>query len=286
MNRTPTHIPMKGRLAELPAALKLLLSIFLAIVGGGYIVAVANIYYSHAMADGRPGLSMDDIRAVYSGIELSRTTADAVPSRMLTMLRGAMRQYVEDDADFDTLESWLKAGGTPDGLEQGEPGKTPNRAIIRNCLRCHARSSGEEIAARAPFGTDELTVDWDMMKPLLASVESQTVERARLAPQYNLPRLILVSHVHMLSIPMFTLIVGLAFSMTRFPNRAAAWLIPMPMCALVLDFAGWWLSRLGDPFVFLIAAGGGLFGLAFGIQIVVTLFDLWWPIRRIMETRS
>lgn len=284
MNPPPSPIPLKGRLAALPVALKLLLSLFLAIVGVGYLVAIANIYHSHTMADGRPGLSFDDIRAVYAGVEVSRTAKDVVPSRMLTMLRGAMRQYVEDDADFEILEKWLKAGGTREGLEQGEPRMTPDRVMIRNCLRCHAQGSGEEIAGRAPFGPDELTVDHDMMKPFLATVESEAVERVRLAPQYNLPRLILVSHVHMLSIPMFTLIVGLAFSLTRFPPRAAAWLIPMPMFALALDFAGWWLSRLGDPFVFLVAAGGGLFGLAFGIQIVVTLFDLWRPIRRIMET--
>lgn len=272
-----------GILPALPVGAKVMLTIFLFVIGCGYLVAVANIFYSHRMADGKAGLSVDDIRAVYSGMEISRRTSDEIPSRMLTMVRGAMRQYIEDEADFATLETWLKTGAVKEAMSEGaEPRKTPERAIIRNCLRCHAQSTESDISRKAPFGPDDLTVDYEMMKPLLATVTSTSVDRIQAPPQYTLERLVLISHQHMLAIPVFTVIVGLLFMTTRRPVRGKAWLTPLPMMAVVLDFIGWWLSRTAEPMVLVIAAAGGVFGMAFGFQIIAVAVDLWRPIRRIM----
>ncbi len=270
-------------LPALPAGVRVMLTAFLAIVGTGYLVALANIHHSHALADGRPGLSLDDVRAVYSGLDLSRRVNDEIPSRMLTMLRGTMRQYVSDDDDYTVLETWLKSGGAKADLEAGEARRTPERVLIRHCMRCHAQSGGEEIGKRAPFGPDDLTVDHEMMAPLLTTVTTASVERHRAPPQYIVPRLVLVSHIHMLSIPMFTLVVGLLFAATRIPARWRTLWTPLPMIALALDFAGWWLARLHDGFILLIVVGGGAFGLVFGAQIIAIVFDLWRPVRRIMK---
>lgn len=270
-------------LPTIPAGARVMLTVFLAIVGTGYLVALANIYHSHAMADGRAGLSLDDVRAVYSGLDLSRRANEEIPSRMLTMLRGAMRQYVSDDDDYTVLETWLKSGGAKADLNAGESRRTPERVIIRHCMRCHAQSAGEEISKRAPFGPDDLTVDHEMMSPLLTTVTTASVERHRAPPQYTVPRLVLVSHIHMLSIPMFTLVVGLLFAATRIPARWRTLLTPLPMIALAFDFAGWWLARLHDGFILLIIAGGGAFSLVFGAQIIAIVFDLWRPVRRIMK---
>ena len=258
-----------------------MLSAFLLMIGVGYLFAVANIYHQHRMADGQDGLSLDDLRASYSGLTVERTKETAIPSRMLTMLRTSMREYVDDADDFDVLESWLKAGGSEAGMTAGENRRTPERMLILNCLRCHAQSSKSEISRTAPFGPDDFTVDYAMIRPLVAadvSVESDTV---RVPAQLTIPRLVLVTHAHMLAIPVFTLIVGSLFACSRFPRGPRAWLTPLPMIVLVFDFAGWWLARSIPASIYLIAGAGAIFGAIFGLQIVVVLIDLWRP-----ETRS
>ncbi|HKQ48012.1 MAG TPA: hypothetical protein VJZ71_08090 [Phycisphaerae bacterium] len=275
MSDASAHDRWTGRLAELPVAVRLMLTAFLAMVGFGYLAAVANIYYRHQAADGRAGLSLGDIRAVYSGL----STADGAPtpavSRMLTMLRGEMRQYVSSESDFSILETWLTEGASEKGLDEGEGRKTPRRVILRDCLRCHAKSTGTDISRIAPFGPDEFTVDYAMIAPLAAMEKSADGKAASSPPQYTMPRLVLVSHMHMLAIPMFTLVVGLLFMMTRLPWGLRSGLAPLPMLALVFDFAGWGLARWSGGFIYFIAAGGAVFGVTFGIQILVTAWDMW-----------
>ncbi len=261
-----------GSLAGLPAALRLTLAGFLIIIGTGYLVALVNIYHTHRHADGEPGLSMNDVRAVYGGLTVQKN--QSVPSRMLTMLRTSMREYVDDEAEFGILEGWLTQGGSEAGLDVGEGRHTPRRILVRNCLRCHAQTSSEEIARTSPFGPDDMTVEHAMFAHLAAPLPAKGGGMARVPPQYTVSRLVLVGHIHMLSIPLFTLIVAALFYMSRSPRWIRAMLTPLPMLALVLDFAGWWLARLADPFVYVLAGAGAVFGAAFGVQIAVVLIDL------------
>jgi hypothetical protein len=253
----------------------MMLTAFLAIIGFGYLAAIANIYHRHAQADGKSGISMDDIRAVYRGLRVAG--GDASPSRMLTMIRGEMRQYLSSDADFSVLESWLKNGGKPENLDAGKGRRTPRKVIIRNCLRCHAATSGTDISRQSALGKDEFDVDPSMIARFVSSPTSQPGGIAHAPPQYTIPRLVLVSHQHMLSIPLFTLVVALLFAMTRLPSGVRHVLTPVPMIALIFDFGGWWLARVSDIGVYSLAAAGAAFGLVFGLQIIVVVIDLWRP---------
>ncbi len=272
-----------GSLATLPAGGRIMLTAFLAIIGSGYLVAVWNIYHSHRMADGVEGLSLDDVRAVYSGMSVS---SDApAPSRMLTMIQTTMREYVQSERDFAVLERWLKSGGREDELDSGDGRRTP-RAVLRTCLRCHAADSGEDIARDAPFGPDDWDVDYGMLSKFLSphdhehEHEHEADDDARwVPPQYQIPRLVLVSHMHMLTIPMFTLTVGLLFMTTRLPPPVRGLLTPLPMIALVMDFGGWWLARASPGFVYAIAGAGAVFGLTFGMQLLAVTIELWRPAR-------
>jgi len=285
-------------LAALPVSVRLMLTAFVILIGAGYLIAVANIFQRHGMADGQPGLSTGDIRAVYAGGP--RKAGEAMGSHMLTMLAGGMRQYVDSDADYATLEAWLKAGGSEAGLDVA-PGaapattpveadgseesrshrrrapRTPRRILVRDCLRCHAQSSGEDIARIAPFGRDEFDVDYAMLSKFIAG---DGAAPGRSPPQYDLARLILHSHQHMLAIPVFTLLVGVLFLLTRTHTTIKSILLPLPMLASVVDFAAWWLARTGDVWVYVVAGAGAVFGVTFGLQIAAVLIDLWWPARR------
>lgn len=277
MNAPAGQDRLRDLLPNLPVGARVMLTAFLVIVGAGYLSAVANIYHTHQMADGREGLSIDDVRAVYAGLQVTRTDDAILPSRMLTMIHGAMRQYIDREDDFEILETWLKDGGVLTGLDEGPRRKTPRRALIRNCLRCHARSTGTDISKKSPFGPNELEVDPQMIAGFVAAGAESTDEVVDLPPQYDLPRLVLISHVHMLAIPLFTLIVAVLFMMTRLPTAWRTVLTPAPMLAMVCDFSGWWLARFAGGFVYVILAAGAVFGLAFGFQVIVVLIDLWRP---------
>lgn len=263
----------RGLLGAIPPGARVMLTAFLLIIGTGYCVAVANIYHSHQMADGKEGMTIDDVRAVYGGLKVAE--GETVPSRMLTMIAGAMRQYIDSDEDFTILVDWLKAGGTEAGLDEGS--KTPRRVLTLTCLRCHAQSAETEISRKSPFGPDDFDVDYTMLSSFTSAGAAPAGEPIEVPPQYTIPRLVLVTHVHMLAIPVFTLIVALLFSMTRFPAMPRAWLTPLPMLALMFDFAGWWLARVSGMFVFVLMGAGAVFGLVFALQILVELVDLWRP---------
>lgn len=281
-----------GGLGRLPAGLRLMIGTFVVIIGLGYLAAIANVFYSHRLADGAEGLGIGDICAVYGGMRAADAKASgAATSRMLTMVRGAMRQYFDSDEDYAILEKWLVAGANPAGLDAGDGRQTPRRVLIRNCLRCHAISTGSEIARKAPFGKDEFDADAAMLARFTGfggasdggsqneTGGSSDGAGAFAPPQYDVPRLLLVSHQHMLAIPIFTLLIGGLFAATRWPARFRAILVPLPMLATLLDFSGWYLARVWSGGALLIAVMGGVFGLAFGVQILAVLIDLTRPHR-------
>ena len=77
------------RVARLSLPAKLLVTLFLLIVGPGYLFGTANIFYKHQLADDKPGLSLDDLRATFHGMERTFQPGDKelVSSRMLTQIR-------------------------------------------------------------------------------------------------------------------------------------------------------------------------------------------------------
>lgn len=273
------------QLCRLPTPLRITLTAFLAMIGVGYLFALGNIYASHSRADGKPGLTLDDLRAVYSGVTVSRDSLAVVPSRMLRMIEGAMREYVSDAEDFAVLRDWLAAGDGEKGLDEQHNGRSPRRVITLNCLRCHAADSGERIGTKAPFGPDQLTVDYAMISKFTTAAPKSTQATVRIGPQ-DAPHLILITHAHMLAIPIFTLIVAALFWHTRTPAGLRAALTPLPMIALVFDFSSWWLARAADGFIYVIAAAGAAYGLAFGVQILAVVIDLWRPAPRYTATSA
>ncbi len=79
----------------------------------------------------------------------------------------------------------------------------------------------------------------------------------------------------MLSIPVFTLIVSGLFLMTALRPAVKVILGPIPMLALVLEFSSWWLARHSEPFIYLIAACGGVFGVTLALQLLTVVASMW-----------
>ncbi|GMU24158.1 MAG: hypothetical protein AMXMBFR13_42350 [Phycisphaerae bacterium] len=271
---------MDLRLRQLPVSARLVLTCFLAMVGVGYLMAIANIYYSHRAADGDPQrMTFDDLKAVYSGVSVEVKEGRPRPSRMQEMIDGKMREFLKTQAEYEILSNWLAGGATQEAFTAVADGanKSPHDVISERCLRCHnvEGEKGEEEAQKAPFGPDIFAVDFDSVSKFTASKVDIASNRTTVGPQSR-ERLILISHQHMLSIPLFTLITSLLVVFTGLRPRVRDVLVLVPMLTLMVDFAGWWAARQWPPAIWLIALSGPVYGVFFAAQILTAFGSMWF----------
>jgi hypothetical protein len=272
-----------SRLANLSPAAKVTLTLFLAIVGPGYLVAVNNIYWQHNKADGREGMSVDDIRAVYHGMEVEVTEEVVLESEMLEEVRpeGSMHRYLKKGGEpaIRALTRWLEDGAKESDFDRkalyaaGDP--SAREVIAAQCVECHHADGGDmEDLPYAESADAQPRYELVAVTALPPAPKSET--NTMVIEPISVPRLVHITHAHILSIPVFTLMVAVLFLMTGFSPSVKLVLAPLPMLATGLDFASWWLARVAEPFVYGIAAAGALFGITYGLQIVCILGSMWF----------
>jgi hypothetical protein len=275
------------RLANLPTPAKLMVTLFLALVGCGYLVAVANIYEKHHDADLEPGMSLDDLRRVYHGLdkEVTSETRLVRDSKMMKAVKpgGVMRDHLEEGGEpaLRTLIGWLKDGARetdfarPGLYNPADP--SPRQVITAQCVRCHNPVDGENPDlpyAPGPSALAEYDLVASVARPLLGATTQET-RTLHLAPM-DRAELVHVTHVHILSIPVFTLIVGSLFLLTGLRRGVKLILGPLPMLAVCCDLSSWWLARVCEPFVYVIAAAGAVFAATYGPQILLVVLSMWF----------
>lgn len=261
------------RLARLSLPAKVLVTLFLGLVGLGYLVATANIYFQHKDADGNPTPGLDDLRKTFHGIEKQVVTG----STMLDQVRpsGDMYEYLElgGETEIRALTSWLEGGAKEEdfaksGFVQADD-PSAKAVISARCIECHHKDGGD--MEDAPFAA---TAESEPEFALVADVAKPEYEDQRSGPQ-SVKKLVHVTHAHIFTIPVFALIVGALFLMTGLSPRVKLILAPLPMLAVIADIGSWWLARFFEPFIYLIAASGGVFGTAYGLQILCILASMW-----------
>ncbi len=286
-------------LSNLPRSAKIVLTLFLLIIGSGYLMAVGNMFHQQQLADGKPGLTPDDLKVTFHGVvvekQVSSKVVPATPkSRMLEMVEvgGEMRKHLNNGGlpAIRSLQTWLNAGAVKDAFQQksiaedGDP--SADDVIAQYCLRCHNAEEGEK--SDTPYGADIFETDYEMVYKYAApgtasdtppdtGEAGDTDDSPRLVkkgPQ-AIPHLFLVSHIHMLSIPVFALIVAGLFLLSDMPTRLRGFIAPLPMLAMVMDFSSWWLARISEVFLPVIMLAGALFGISFAVQIFTVLVSLW-----------
>ncbi len=94
---------------ELPTSMRTLFTGALLVVGLGYMFAMLYVFAAHSGADGKPGLSVEDIKITYSGN--NETTA------LESALRGAMSGMLPAK-DLATLLDWIREGADKAKLQR------------------------------------------------------------------------------------------------------------------------------------------------------------------------
>ncbi|HET6574702.1 MAG TPA: hypothetical protein VFG68_13935 [Fimbriiglobus sp.] len=101
--------------------------------------------------------------------------------------------------------------------------------------------------------------------------------------QISVERLAQSTHAHMLSFAMLFTLTGLTFAFTRYPGWARCVVGPLVLVAQVAEVACWWLARVpgyGPYFAQAIVFAGGVVGSFLGLQVVLSLFDMYGRVGR------
>ncbi len=233
----------KITLSELDTPVKVLFTGYLTTVAIGYLFALIQILFTHGMADGKFGLSLDDIVYSYYG-NRSGTILE-------TKLTGSMKNKASEQENF-TIMQWVR-----DGADKADyKALKIDKIIEKKCAVCH-----NEGAVGIPDFTD------------YANIEAVT-EQDEGATFTSLTR---VSHIHLFGISFIFMFVGLIFSFsTTASSNYKSIAIGMPYLFLIVDILSWWLTKLHPMFASLIMIAGAGMGASFAFMWIISIKEMWF----------
>ncbi len=235
---TPKFTPLKDH----DTPIKVLFTGYLCTVGIGYLFALIQILFTHGMADGKFGLSVDDIVYSYYG-NRSGTVLE-------TQLNGPMKENAPDQERFKIME-WVREGADSeaykdDGIE---------KIIESRCVMCH----NKEASGVPSFS------NFEGLKPYTAQDTGATFA--------SLTR---VSHIHLFGISFIFMFVGLIFSFAETPTTQYKCIaIGMPYGFLIADIMSWWLTKIHPMFAWLVIFAGMGMGISFMFMWVTSILEMW-----------
>ena len=232
---------MPTNLSNLGISVKLLFSGYLMVIAIGYGMAMVQILFTHGLADGKFGLSIEDIVYSYYG--------NRSGSPLESKLEGSMKANAPDEARFKIIQ-WVR-----DGANQKAYMSDIEPIFTTNCVPCHNANAGQ-LPDFSKFETIE---------KYTASDEGATFA--------SLTR---VSHIHLFGIAFIFMFVGGIFSLSSgVPIKLKCAAIIMPYLFLLLDITSWWLTKLNPHFALLVIVGGGGLAMAFVFMWVVSIYEMW-----------
>lgn len=238
---------MAFNLSNLGVSIKLLFSGYLVVIAIGYAVATVQILFTHGMADGKFGLSIEDIVYSYYG--------NRSGSLLESKLNGSMKMNAPDEERFRIIQ-WVR-----DGAEKSRFEQSIKSIFDERCVVCH----NAEAAGLPDFSK------FENIQKVAASDQGATFS--------SLTR---VSHIHLFGIAFIFMFVGLIFSLASgVPTNLKSAAILMPYLFLVMDIASWWLTKLNPNFALLVVLGGGGLAMAFVFMLVISMYEMWILPRRL-----
>ena len=228
--------------SEFPLSMRTLFTGTLLVLGLAYLFAMVHLYNSHSGRDGSPGMSVDDIAIAYSGSD------DA--TKLEAALLGPMSGMLPTDERGDIV-GWVRRG-----LDEKEYDNRIKPIFDKRCLSCH-----------------------DGSNPHIPNVDGyeEVAKLAEVDTGMDVFTLIRVSHIHLFGITFIFFIMGLIFSHAFVrPVWFKSLIIALPFLAIIIDVMSWYVTKVFPPFAYAVILGGGLMGLSFAFQWVVSMYQIWF----------
>lgn len=236
-------MPGHNSFADFSTSVKLLFTAFLLTIGIGYLMALGYLYLTHTGLDGGKGLTVQDIAISYYG--------NRSGTRMEAMLRGPMAVYSKP-LDTALLVDWLQSGATQSGYEA-----IARPILQKDCFSCH----GGESAKRMNIP------DYSTYEGVAGVIKTN--------PGASIASLVRLSHIHLFGIGILLFAVGFIFSFAAM-NKWLKWtLVVLPFASVITDILSWFLTKWDPTYAWIVLISGGVMGAALGIQILVSLYQIW-----------
>lgn len=221
---------------------KLLDTIFLLTIGLGYLFALGHMFYAHEGRDGKPGLSVEDIKIAYYGQHQQ--------TRLGAALNGSMSGNLEFPEQKQIIFDWIEKGSDVDEFNA-------NVAPIlnENCIMCHSAESGMNIPPLTNY------------EEVMVLTKSDTGA--------SIQSLVRVSHIHLFGIAFILFFVGRIFILCEMAPMTKRVMVLIPFFAILLDIISWYVTKVIPGFAYVVVAAGGLMGLSLAGQIMVSIYQMW-----------
>ena len=211
-------------------------------LGLGYLFAMIYVVASHAGRDGDPMLSVNDIVIAYSGSNDGTVMEGA--------LKGAMSNMLPANENI-AIVNWVREGTSEEAYN-----KTIKKIIDKRCVACH-NDRNPHIPSLQDY------------KKVMHTAEKDT--------GMNIFTLVRVSHIHLFGLTFIFFLVSSIFSHAYLRQE---WLkvviVSTPFIAIVFDIASWYITKVFQPFAWVVIISGAMMGMSFGVQFCVSLYQMWF----------
>lgn len=226
----------------MPMGMRVLYTSTLVVLGIGYLFAMIHIFSSHAGRDGDPGLSVDDLIIAYSGSKSDTRLEAALKGPMANMLPGA---------ETAKIVAWVRGGAE----ESDFTANKIDRIIENRCITCHSGKNPHIPNLRG----------FENMKEVI-----------QVDTGFDIFTLVRVSHIHLFGITFIFFICSSIFCHTYIkPLWLKCVIIMTPFIAIIFDIGSWYLTKLYEPFAWVVMISGGFMGLAFAVQWFTSMYQMW-----------
>jgi hypothetical protein len=227
----------------LPMSVRVLFTAVLLVFGTGYLMAMIQVWESHAGKDGDPMLSAKDLMISYSG--------NPEGTKMETALRGPMADMLDADGKKTVFE-WLHNKAPKEDFDA-----KINPILQDHCVACHNPGANPHLPDLTNFdGVSKITAADTGM---------------------NIATLVRVSHIHLFSITFIFFIIGFIYTHSYV---RPAWLkcvvLATPFLSLLVDIGAWYLTKVWTGFAWVVIIGGAFYGICFAIMWFTSMYQIWF----------
>ena len=236
-------MPHYRRFSDASVSEKILDTMFLITIGLGYLFALVHTFFSHEGRDGQPGLSVEDVKIAYYG--------EHQQTRLGAALNGSMGGNLETPEQKQIITNWIE-----NGTDEAEFDQSVAPILNDNCIGCHS--------VEAEMGLPPLTGYDDVMKLTHADTGA------------SIQNLVRVSHIHLFGIAFILFFVGRIFILCEMPITIKRITVAIPFLAILIDILSWYVTKTIPGFAYVVVVAGGLMGLSLGMQILVSMYQMWF----------
>jgi hypothetical protein len=233
---------------ELTGCHKALYTMTLLILGTAYLFAMIQTFSVHASRDGNFGLSPNDLVLAYSG--------SSEGTRLEAAIKGPMSGMLHEE-DVVEIVAWIQ-----DGAESERYQDKVAPIMEEHCFNCH----GDNEQSRASYPHN----------PILEGY-SNAMKMVQIDTGADVLTLIRVSHIHLFGMTFIFFIVGGIFLHAYVqPACVKCIILITPFIAIMVDIFSWYLTKIYEPFAWVIYLSGVFMALSFAAQWIISMYQMWF----------